>query len=246
MRSPAYASSTVAPASVSFVFTAFGLRLGDAFLHVHRRALDQVLRFLQAQRRHLAHSLDDVDLVRAGVLEDDVELRLLLFGRRRRAAAATAAGAAIIIAGAAAVMPNSSSIFLFRSRSSRIVIPLMMSNASSTFAIVIPPLSPAAAGPICLTTPSCRLSSSCAARASTSRANDCMLSSIRFANVCTGEMNARQLADQLLARWQARQLADDAPRRRSRRPCTPSSARSVLRAVRTYSGIAFAGATMSP
>ena len=53
------------------------------------------------------------------------------------AAAAPSAGAAAIATGAAAVTPNSSSIAKLRSRSSRIVIPLMMSSASSTFAICL-------------------------------------------------------------------------------------------------------------
>ena len=41
----------------------FGVGLLDAFLDGLRRAVDQVLRFLQAEARQLAHGLDDVDLV---------------------------------------------------------------------------------------------------------------------------------------------------------------------------------------
>src|SRR5215472_16608532 len=46
-----------------------------------RRAVDEVLGLLQTQRGQLAHDLDDLDLLVAGGLEDDVELVLLLLGR---------------------------------------------------------------------------------------------------------------------------------------------------------------------
>ena len=59
-----------------------GFLLVDAFLHGLGRALDQVLRFLQAQAREFANDLDDADLLVGRVfLEDDRELGLLL-GRR--------------------------------------------------------------------------------------------------------------------------------------------------------------------
>ena len=60
-----------------------GVGLGDAFLEVLGRALDQVLRLLEAEARDLADDLDDVDLVGAGFLEVDGELGLLL-GRSGR------------------------------------------------------------------------------------------------------------------------------------------------------------------
>src|SRR5436190_442843 len=44
--------------------------------------LDEVLGFLETQARHFADGLDDVDLVRAEILEDDGELGLL-FDRSR-------------------------------------------------------------------------------------------------------------------------------------------------------------------
>src|SRR5262249_11488009 len=47
-----------------------------------RRGLDRVLGLLQAQAGQLAHNLDDLDLLPAVGLEDDVELVLLLLGRR--------------------------------------------------------------------------------------------------------------------------------------------------------------------
>ena len=57
-------------------------------LMVFGRALDEVLRLLEAEAGDLADDLDDVDLLGAGVGEHDVELGLLL-----DAAAAAAAGA---------------------------------------------------------------------------------------------------------------------------------------------------------
>src|SRR5690349_11484920 len=47
-----------------------------------RRGLDRVLGFLEAQAGQLAHDLDDLDLLAAVGLEDDVELVLLLLLRR--------------------------------------------------------------------------------------------------------------------------------------------------------------------
>src|SRR5579883_676338 len=52
-----------------------------------RRAVDEVLGLLQTQRGQLAHDLDDLDLLVAGGLEDDVELVLLLDLGRGLAAA---------------------------------------------------------------------------------------------------------------------------------------------------------------
>src|SRR5690606_23867250 len=57
-----------------------GFVLVHAFLDGLRRGLDEILRFLQTERRQLAHGLDDVDLVRTDFLQDDVELGLFLGG----------------------------------------------------------------------------------------------------------------------------------------------------------------------
>src|SRR6201999_4204137 len=65
-----------------------GIRLRDAFLEILGRALDEVLRLFEAEARDLADDLDDVDLVRAGFLEVDRELRLL-FRRRSRSRASS-------------------------------------------------------------------------------------------------------------------------------------------------------------
>src|SRR3569833_2482128 len=66
-----------------------GLVLGRALLQWLGRAIDQVLGFLQAERSDFADSLDGVDFVRAGILEDDLKLGLFLSCRSRcRAAAA--------------------------------------------------------------------------------------------------------------------------------------------------------------
>jgi len=61
-----------------------GLVLGHVFLHRFRRALDQVLGFLQPQARDRADFLDDGDLLRAGARQLDGEFRLLF---RRRGSA---------------------------------------------------------------------------------------------------------------------------------------------------------------
>src|SRR6185295_2062815 len=57
-----------------------GLVLGDSLLDGGGRRLDEVLGLLEAEARHLAHRLDDVDLLLAGRLQDHVELGLLLDG----------------------------------------------------------------------------------------------------------------------------------------------------------------------
>src|SRR5690606_8070521 len=60
-----------------------GVLLGHGLLHGGGRRLDLVLGLLEAKTGELTHGLDDVDLLRAGILEDDVELGLLFgcFGR---------------------------------------------------------------------------------------------------------------------------------------------------------------------
>ena len=58
----------------------FGVSLREAFLDSLRGALDEVLRLLEAKARELTDGLDAGDLVRAGGLEDHVELGLLLSG----------------------------------------------------------------------------------------------------------------------------------------------------------------------
>ena len=79
-----YLISTVAPAAMSWSLIFVGVVLVDAFLDGLGSALDQVLGLLQAQAGDRADFLDDVDLLVAGVGEDDGELRLLLGRQRRR------------------------------------------------------------------------------------------------------------------------------------------------------------------
>ena len=55
--------------------------LGDAFLDSLRSLVDERLSFLQAQAGSFLDNLDDVNLVRASGLEDNVELGLLLSSR---------------------------------------------------------------------------------------------------------------------------------------------------------------------
>ncbi len=59
--------------------------LGHVFLQWLGRSVDQVLGFLQAKSGDFAYSLDGVDLVRAGILQDDGELGLLFCCRGSRA-----------------------------------------------------------------------------------------------------------------------------------------------------------------
>src|SRR5687767_12916737 len=70
-----------------------GLVLCHARLHRLGRAVDEILRFLQAQAGDLANHLDHLDLLRAGFLEVDRELGLLLGRRGRGRRTATAATA---------------------------------------------------------------------------------------------------------------------------------------------------------
>src|SRR5215211_2157167 len=67
-----------------------GLVLGDLLQDRLRRAVDQVLGLLEAERGQAAHLLDDLDLLVTGGLEDDVELVLL--GGGLLAATATTGG----------------------------------------------------------------------------------------------------------------------------------------------------------
>src|SRR5690606_39219866 len=69
-----------------------GLFLANAFLDGLRSALDEVLGFLEAETRDLAHDLDRVDLVRAGVRQNHGELRLLLGSRSSSRCASARSG----------------------------------------------------------------------------------------------------------------------------------------------------------
>src|SRR5579871_256631 len=68
-----------------------GIGLRHPLLESLGRALDQVLGLLEAEAGDLADDLDDGDLVRAGFLQLDVELRLLLDGSRGGGGASTRA-----------------------------------------------------------------------------------------------------------------------------------------------------------
>src|SRR6187551_3931045 len=70
----------------------FGFGLGGAFLDRLRRAFDEVLGFLEAQAGDGADFLDDADLVRTGLEEDDVELGLLFGGGGRASSGSRASG----------------------------------------------------------------------------------------------------------------------------------------------------------
>src|SRR3982751_4057377 len=66
--------------------------LGDLLQDRLRRVVDQVLGLLEAERGQAAHLLDDLDLLVAGSLEDDVELVLLDGGLSGAATATTGGG----------------------------------------------------------------------------------------------------------------------------------------------------------
>ena len=121
-----YLTSTAAPASSSSALQLVGLLLVDALLDGLRGRVDERLGLLQAEAGRRADDLDRLDLLRAGVGEDDVEARLLLLGRGAVAAGRPApAGAAA--ATAVADTPNSSSSALMRSDSSSTEMPLSSS-----------------------------------------------------------------------------------------------------------------------
>src|SRR5687768_18094282 len=66
-----------------FLLELLGVFLREPFLDHLRSGLDQVLGFLQTQPSRRADDLDDLDLLLAAGLEDDVEGALGLFGRSR-------------------------------------------------------------------------------------------------------------------------------------------------------------------
>ncbi len=86
-RSENYLRVTVAPAPSRAALAFSAASLVDLLQDRLGRAVDEVLGLLQAEAGQRAHLLDDLDLLVAGRLEDDVELVLLLGGgepRRRR------------------------------------------------------------------------------------------------------------------------------------------------------------------
>jgi hypothetical protein len=68
-----------------FLLELLGVFLRERLLDGLRSGLDEVLGFLQTQARGRANDLDDLDLLVAAGLEDDVEGALGLFGRGSRA-----------------------------------------------------------------------------------------------------------------------------------------------------------------
>jgi len=74
---------------LDFLGQGVGLFLGQAFLDRLGGAVDQFLGFLEAQAGRFADDLDDLNLLVAGALEDDVEFGLF-FGRFAAAFAAAA------------------------------------------------------------------------------------------------------------------------------------------------------------
>ena len=91
-RSADYLISTFAPASSSLALAALASSLETAFLDRLRGRLDEILGLLEAKAGQFANGFDDLDLVRAGLGQNDVELGLLFLGARRGAAPPPAAG----------------------------------------------------------------------------------------------------------------------------------------------------------
>ena len=91
-RGPDHLILTVAPASSSSFLSFSASSLEMPVLIVLGSRLDQVLGLLEAQAGGRADDLDDVDLVGADGLEDDVELGLGRRRPRRRPAAGGGAG----------------------------------------------------------------------------------------------------------------------------------------------------------
>lgn len=96
--------------------------LRNAFFDCLGGSVDNALRLDQTETGGVLDDLDDLDLVGADFLQDDVELRLLFLG-----GAASAAPPATTATGAAALTPNSSSSSLTNLESSRTVMLLISS-----------------------------------------------------------------------------------------------------------------------
>ena len=104
----------------------FGFSLGDAGLDGLRSSLDEVLGFLEAEAGQFADDLDDLDLVRADVGEDNVEFGLGFSGRGGSGGASSGDGDR-----AEAETPNLSSIILMSSEISRTDLEAIASRISS-------------------------------------------------------------------------------------------------------------------
>ena len=123
---------TVAPAPSRAALRLVGGLLVDLLQDGRGRAVDEVLGLLEAQAREAADLLDDLDLLVAGGLEDDVELVLL--GSGLAATGTAGGGAAATATGAAAVTSKVSSNCFTNSESSMRDISL---NASSRSSVLI-------------------------------------------------------------------------------------------------------------
>ena len=109
VKADCYLMATVAPASSSSVLSFSASSFGDAFLDLGRGSFDHFLRFLETQAGRGADHLDDVDLLVAKALEDDVKLGLLFDQRPQLPAVRSAAPATATAPPAAALMPWTSS-----------------------------------------------------------------------------------------------------------------------------------------
>ena len=104
----------MAPASSRSALILSASSFGRVLLDDLRGRFDEILGFLETQDGDLADDLDHLDLLLAGVLEDDVELRLFLSG----SGCGAGRRPAIMATGAAAVTPNFTSNALMKPASS--------------------------------------------------------------------------------------------------------------------------------
>ena len=129
-------SSTPAPASSSSALSLSASSLAECLLDGAGRAVDEVLRLLEAEAGRRADDLDHLDLLVAGALEHDVEGSLLL---RRATVAARRRGSSRDRDQAAAVAHSSSIAFFSSTSSSTVILPSVSSTFAVSVADVVPP-----------------------------------------------------------------------------------------------------------
>ncbi len=122
-----YLTSTVATPSNFFRMASASSLVAFSFKSL-RSAVHQVLGFLQTEGGHFAYSLDGVDLIGAGILQNDLKFGLFL---GRRSCSAAASRCHCHRGRAAAETPSRSSSFFTRAAaSSRLRLTICSSNCA--------------------------------------------------------------------------------------------------------------------